>query len=306
MTWRDKFKVHPAADVFPMMSDGELVKLGEDIKAHGLESKITFFVESSACDDPVLADGRNRLEAMEVAGVELEDRHTDYIAGVSAEDQVAYIISKNIHRRHLTKQQQADLIVAAIKAGEKLDRAEPVSGRVESSAPQAAKTARERLIADYCKGGRGKKNPVKEKAVAAGKQLEISESTIKRAIAKAEGREPAPKPVVGDENWKALVKEGKECVARIRSAERGSVPEPKMIAGPRLKTKPKLTTHVGIDAARRYYLEQCEDPDVDLDAEQEIIIDGLREIAGKRAMARQSAKDDLGDIPACLDRRVRP
>jgi hypothetical protein len=30
------YQVHPAAEVFPMMSDDELAKLGEDIKANGL------------------------------------------------------------------------------------------------------------------------------------------------------------------------------------------------------------------------------------------------------------------------------
>jgi hypothetical protein len=30
--WREKFKVHPAADVFPMMSDEELGVLAEDIR----------------------------------------------------------------------------------------------------------------------------------------------------------------------------------------------------------------------------------------------------------------------------------
>ena len=44
------------------------------------------------------------------------------------------------------------------------------------------------------KGGCGKKNPVKEKAVAEAKKHGISDSTIKRAISKVEGRKPKPKP----------------------------------------------------------------------------------------------------------------
>jgi hypothetical protein len=42
MGWRDDYKVHPAADVFPMMSDEELDTLGKDIEANGLHIPITF------------------------------------------------------------------------------------------------------------------------------------------------------------------------------------------------------------------------------------------------------------------------
>ena len=97
-------------------------------------------------------------------------------------------------------------------------------------------------------GGRGKKNPIKEKAVAVGKKHGISEATVKRSIAKAEGKLPEPK----------------RYTAR---------PLPKPKSG-----KPV----VGLDAARRHYLDLCAGPDVDLDAEQDIIADALREIAGKR------------------------
>ena len=62
---------------------------------------------------------------------------------------------------------------------------------------------------------------------------------------------------------------------------------------------------VGLEAARRHYLDQCADPGVNLDEEQRIIFDALREIAGKRPMQAQ-ADDDLGNIPAGFDRRARP
>jgi hypothetical protein len=63
-----------------------------------------FFLGSSMCDLTV-ADGRNRLGAMERAGVELEEGHAEHLVGLSPAEQVAFIISKNIKRRHLTKQQ---------------------------------------------------------------------------------------------------------------------------------------------------------------------------------------------------------
>src|SRR5215216_2203690 len=37
ISWRDVLPVHPAADLFPMMSPEDLRALGEDIKANGLK-----------------------------------------------------------------------------------------------------------------------------------------------------------------------------------------------------------------------------------------------------------------------------
>src|SRR5262249_52579845 len=110
--WREKYKVHPAADVFPMMSDEELAALGEDIKKNGLASLPVRDYSSG-----LLLDGRNRFEAMERAGLDFSG--VKFCTEADDEvDPVKFIISLNIHRRHLTKQQQADLIVAAHMAAE--------------------------------------------------------------------------------------------------------------------------------------------------------------------------------------------
>ena len=180
--WREQYKVHPAADVFPMMSDEELAELGKDIKANGLKHPIILLHTADTTREEVLLDGRNRLEAMERAGLlgGYIDKH--YRQG----DPVAHIIGLNIRRRHLTKQQQADLIVAAIRAGEKLDQVEPVS-----------------------KGGRGKVNKVKAKALEIAAAADISEATVKRAIAKAE---------LTLEEWRAKYEEQRQTLdARARA-----------------------------------------------------------------------------------------
>ena len=128
--WRDTYRVHPAADVFPMLDNAELEKLAEDVKANGVRVPIGFFFDGAVS---WLIDGRNRLEAAERAGVKLEDVPS---ALVHCSNPVSWVITLNIHRRHLTKQEQADLIVAAINAGEKLDQVEPVfrggSGKVKA------------------------------------------------------------------------------------------------------------------------------------------------------------------------------
>jgi hypothetical protein len=114
MGWRDKFKVHPAADVFPMMPDEELKVLGEDIAANTLLEAIVFWQPPRG--EKLLIDGRNRLAAMELAGVSLTGLDT---ADHSGDDPVAFIISRNLRRRHLTKLQIAKIIVADLIRGQR-------------------------------------------------------------------------------------------------------------------------------------------------------------------------------------------
>lgn len=89
-----KIPVHEAADVFPMLQEDELKELAEDIKANGQHQPIII-------KDGVLIDGRNRLAACKIAGVE------PIVQELDGQDPVAYILSANINRRHLTKGQRA-------------------------------------------------------------------------------------------------------------------------------------------------------------------------------------------------------
>src|SRR5262245_14416292 len=95
------YPVHPFADRFPRLADDELQALADDIKATGLNEPIVLDAEGQ------VVDGRNRLAACELAGV--EPRFTS----LGERDPVAYILSANIHRRHLTKSQQAMAIALA-------------------------------------------------------------------------------------------------------------------------------------------------------------------------------------------------
>lgn len=90
---------HPAADLFPMMADDDLQALADDIREHGLRQPI---VRDS---DGLIVDGRNRLLACELAGVEPE------FATCNGADPVALVVSLNVKRRNLTKQQRA--VIAA-------------------------------------------------------------------------------------------------------------------------------------------------------------------------------------------------
>ena len=86
--------VHPFAELFPLMDSASLAELSEDIRANGLREAVVLI-------DGAVLDGRNRLAACELAGV--EPRFRDF-EGV---DPLAYVLSLNLARRHLNESQRA-------------------------------------------------------------------------------------------------------------------------------------------------------------------------------------------------------
>jgi ParB-like chromosome segregation protein Spo0J len=114
----NQVKFHPLADMFPLMEGEEFDALVADIKANGLREDIVL------CDDMIL-DGRNRYRACLAAGI--EPRFDSYIESeeplIGIANPAAYVISANLHRRHLTAKKRRDLIAKLIKAApEKSDR----------------------------------------------------------------------------------------------------------------------------------------------------------------------------------------
>lgn len=88
-------EVHPLAALFPMMTDDELYDLADDIRENGLLHPIV--VDAGG----VLIDGRNRLRACEIAGVDPK------FSKLNGHDAAAYIVSANLERRNLTVGQRA-------------------------------------------------------------------------------------------------------------------------------------------------------------------------------------------------------
>lgn len=86
--------VHPAAAVWPMLPEPDLRRLADDIKINGLRHPIVLD------KDGRVLDGRNRLAACEIAGVEPEFVTYDG-------DPVAYVLSANNERRHMSLPERA-------------------------------------------------------------------------------------------------------------------------------------------------------------------------------------------------------
>jgi phage N-6-adenine-methyltransferase len=127
-----KIPFHPLADIFPLISGDEFDALRDDIAAHGVREPVVLF-------EGAILDGRNRYRASLAAGVDCP--MTEY----RGDDAAAFVVSLNIHRRHLTESQRA---MAAAKLANmpahrpvksaNLPTSEPVLPTFEPEAPKPA------------------------------------------------------------------------------------------------------------------------------------------------------------------------
>lgn len=88
-------KIHPLCLLFPPLKKEELDALAADIGKNGLREPISLFHGQ-------VLDGRNRLDACEIAGVEPK-----YHELPEDTDASAFVISNNLSRRHLSPTQRA-------------------------------------------------------------------------------------------------------------------------------------------------------------------------------------------------------
>lgn len=92
-----EYPIHPAATVFPMMSEAEYIGLREHIREHGQREYATLW-----CGQ--LIDGRNRVRACNELGIEPRYCELD-----EDQDPWEYVLAHNLHRRHLSETQRASV-----------------------------------------------------------------------------------------------------------------------------------------------------------------------------------------------------
>ena len=126
---------HPAASIFPLMGETELQSLADDIRQHGLIDPIELF-------DGKIIDGRNRATACLLAGV--KPRTVE----VQPDNEGFYVVSKNLHRRHLTTGQRAmiadSLREYVAKAAKERQKRKPENSVLMNS-PEQKGNARDKL-----------------------------------------------------------------------------------------------------------------------------------------------------------------
>lgn len=125
-----EIEFHELANLFPMLGEKELHELAIDIKTRGQEDPIITF-------DGKILDGRNRYRACLMAGI--KPKFKEY-AGTSP---ITFVLSKNLHRRHLTESQRAMVAakLATMKQGERTDL-EPSANLQKVSRDSAAEACK--------------------------------------------------------------------------------------------------------------------------------------------------------------------
>jgi hypothetical protein len=188
---------HPLADIFPLMEGEEFDALVADIKANGLHERIVLDHKGR------IIDGRNRYRALRQLGIHPEkkylryvrhpvvvgngfSKHTspqpDSIDEINHNAVVIYVISKNIHRRHLTAEQKRALIAKLIAAQpEKSDRA--IAKQVKADHKTVAKARKEAEAT-------GEASPVEKRVGADGKARKQPTKKAKPAPTIDEERDP--------------------------------------------------------------------------------------------------------------------
>ncbi len=87
-------KLHPACSIFPALGEEELQELADDIAENGLRNPIILYQGK-------ILDGRNRFEACKRANVQA--RYVEF----DGDAPIAWVVSQNLVRRHLTASQRA-------------------------------------------------------------------------------------------------------------------------------------------------------------------------------------------------------
>lgn len=172
-----KYELHPLCTLFPRIEGAEFDALVADVKANGLREAIVLH-------DGMILDGGNRYRACVQAGV--KPKFTEF----SGANLVTFVLSANLHRRHLSAGQQAAIVASAQDWAKAQTVGKPKSGnvagleRVQDRAAQSGASERTQRMADKV----AKADPELAKQVAHG------EVSLPKAVAQVSGKAEQPTP----------------------------------------------------------------------------------------------------------------
>lgn len=170
------YELHPLCTLFPRMQGAEFDALVADIRENGQREPIILH-------DGMILDGGNRYRACLEAGV--EPQFTKFGGG----NIVAYVLSANLHRRHMTAGQQAAIVASAQDWAKAQKVGKPKSGnatgleRVEDRAAQSGASDKTQRMADR----------VAREAPDLAKKVAHGEVSLPKAHEQVTGKRPGAK-----------------------------------------------------------------------------------------------------------------
>jgi hypothetical protein len=197
-TTQNSLQQHPLSAAFPSMPEAEIDALAMDVEKNGQREPAVLF-------EGMVLDGWHRYIACTKAGVEFKAAEFD------GDDPVSFVISKNLHRRHLTSSQRAAAVVAT-------STWRPAGRHISNQAPSARLTSN----AEMARAAEVSERTIKDAKVAhqaglgdAVREGQVSAKDAAR-IAKGESPQPKPKAVVANREVEKLYEAVKAELAEVK------------------------------------------------------------------------------------------
>lgn len=250
------YELHPLCTFFPRLEGAEFAALCEDIRINGQREPIVLH-------ERMVLDGGNRYRACIEAGI--EPRCVEFAGG----DAVAFVLSANLHRRHLSAGQHAAIVASVTNWAQAQPSHRPKAGNVaplQTVADRAALSGaseRTQKTADKV----AKADPELAKAVGQGKMtlakaaVQIGEAPRKPAKAKTAAQieaEQAVEDAHGDFDPIAELEAAQAEIADLRAqvkAAEADDQKAETLKWRRLYETAQRTASEKQDAAHRYQTE---------------------------------------------------
>ncbi len=197
-----EYEFHGYCALFPEADEKTLADMAADIKENGLNEPIILY-------EGKILDGRNRYLACQQA--EIEPTFKEYLG----EEPLQYVISRNLHRRHLNESQRAMLAQKIWKMAKSDDSIKVTQADVQKQFKVSASTVRKAArVSDVAI------DDIKEKVAAGTLSLNKAADVVKKAHG-VTGIRPAEK-ITDDEKERLHVVQSK-----IMNDEEWDIPEVK-------------------------------------------------------------------------------
>lgn len=196
---------HPLSAAFPAMPAEDFEALAEDIRKHGLREAIVLH-------EGMVLDGWHRHQAC--AKAERKTKTVEF----DGDDPRAFVLSQNLHRRHLTGSQRAIAVVSCSNwrpTGVTGGRVEAASTLTNAEMAKAAEVSSRTIRAAKQAEKAGLGNAVRDGTVSVDRAAEIA-AMPKSQRAKALKEPAKPKVIIAERKFEKLYEEVKAELVETR------------------------------------------------------------------------------------------